>query len=86
MPTRFGHDFGYVIIPGLTTPSESTDLLAITDCVVVCTRSSAWPHARVVQKQFPPYSTGDDIWGMQHAMHPELREPVFARWGASKLK
>jgi len=73
---------GYVIIPGLTTPSERADLLAATDRVVARTRSGAWPHARVVGKQFPPYGTGDDIWGVQHAMHPELGEPVFARWYA----
>jgi hypothetical protein len=73
---------GYVIIPGLTTPSEQIELLAATDRVVARTRSGAWPHARVVGKQFPPFGTGDDIWGVQHAMHPELAEPVFARWYA----
>jgi len=73
---------GYVIIPGLTAPSEYADLLAATDRVVARTRSGAWPHAPVVGKQFPPYGTGDDVWGVQHAMHPELGEPVFARWYA----
>ena len=73
---------GYVIIPGLLTPSEHADLLAATDRVVACTRSGSWPHARVVGKQFPPYGVGDDIWGVQHAMHPALGEPSFARWYA----
>jgi hypothetical protein len=73
---------GYVIIPGLLTPSEHADLLAATDRAVARTRSGSWPHARVVGKQFPPYGVGDDIWGVQHAMHPALEEPVFARWYA----
>ena len=73
---------GYVIIPGLLTPSEHADLLAATNRVVARTRSGLWPHARVVGKQFPPYGIGDDIWGVQHAMHPALEEPVFARWYA----
>ncbi|KAH9984914.1 hypothetical protein BJV77DRAFT_1062082 [Russula vinacea] len=73
---------GYVIVPGLLTPSEHADLLAATDRVVACTRSGSWPHARVVGKQFPPYGVGDDIWGVQHAMHPALGEPSFARWYA----
>jgi hypothetical protein len=73
---------GYVIIPGLLTPHEHADLLAATNRVVACARSGSWPHARVVGKQFPPYGIGDDIWGVQHAMHPALEEPIFARWYA----
>lgn len=73
---------GYVIIPGLLTPSERTDLLAATSRVVARTRSGSWPHARVVGKQFPPYGIGDDIWGVQHTMHPALEEPIFAQWYA----
>ena len=74
--------YGFVIIPGLLTPSEHTDLLAATDRVVARTRTGPWPHARVVGKQFPPYGVGDDIWGVQHVMHPALEEPIFARWYA----
>ena len=76
---------GYVIIPGLLTPSEHADLLAATNRVVARTRSGSWPHARVVGKQFPPYGIGDDIWGVQHAMHPALEEPIFARWYAGDV-
>lgn len=83
---------GYVIIPGLLTPSEHADLLAATNRVIARTRTGSWPHARVVGKQFPPYGIGDDIWGVQHAMHPALEEPIFARWytgdavrGAAKM-
>jgi len=73
---------GYVIIPGLLTPSEYADLLAATDRAVARTRTASWPHAWVVGKQFPPYGAGGDIWGVQHAMHPALEEPIFARWYA----
>jgi len=83
---------GYVIIPGLIKPSEHADLLAATNRVIARTRSGSWPHVRVVGKQFPPYGIGDDVWGVQHAMHPALEEPVFARWysgdvvrGAAKM-
>jgi hypothetical protein len=74
---------GYVIIPGLMTPSEHADLFAATERAVARTRSGAWPQARVVGKQFPPYGVGGaDIWGVQHVMHPALGEPAFARWYA----
>ena len=83
---------GYVIIPGLLTLSEHADLLAATNRVIARTRTGSWPHARVAGKQFPPYGIGDDIWGVQHAMHPALEEPIFSRWytgdavrGAAKM-
>ncbi|KAI0247337.1 hypothetical protein BJV78DRAFT_1246615 [Lactifluus subvellereus] len=75
---------GYVIIPDLVTSSEHADLLAATERAVARARSGSWPHARVVGKQFPPYGVGADIWGVQHAMHPALGEPVFARWYAGE--
>ena len=73
---------GYVIVRGLVTPSENAHLLAATERAAARTRSGSWPHARVVGKQFPPYGDGDDVWGVQHAMHPALGEPAFARWYA----
>ena len=71
---------GYVIVRGLLTHSSHVTLLAATERAVTRTRSGSWPHARVVGKQFPPYGAGDDVWGVQHAMHPALGEPEFARW------
>lgn len=73
---------GYVIVRGLVTPSEHADLLAATERAAARTRSGSWTHARVVGKQFPPYGAGDDVWGVQHVMHPALGEPAFARWYA----
>ncbi|KAH9009429.1 hypothetical protein EDB83DRAFT_2453821 [Lactarius deliciosus] len=73
---------GYVIVRGLVMPSEHADLLAATDRATAQTRSGSWTHARIVGKQFPPYGAGDDVWGVQHAMHPALGEPAFARWYA----
>jgi hypothetical protein len=74
--------YGYVVIPGLIGPSEHNDLVAATDRTVARTRSGSWPYARVVGKQFPPFGVGDDIWGVQHVMHPALGEPSFARFYA----
>ncbi|KAI0262042.1 hypothetical protein BC834DRAFT_406720 [Gloeopeniophorella convolvens] len=73
---------GFVVIPGLVSPQEHTDLLAATERTTARTRTGTWPHARVVGKQFPPYGAGSDVWGVQHAMHPALGEPAFARWYA----
>lgn len=73
---------GYVVVQGLLTSSEHADLLAATERATARTRSGSWPHARVVGKQFPPYGIGDDVWGVQHVMHPEIGEPAFARWYA----
>ena len=41
----------------------------------------------IIGKQFPPFDTEDalpDVWGVQHVMHPDLNEPEFATWYASR--
>lgn len=46
-------------------------------------------HSRLVGVQFPPWhpTENPDIWGVQHLMHPDLHEPVFAEWyGSPKLQ
>lgn len=44
-------------------------------------------YSRLVGTQFPPWAEGTDVWGVQHLMHPELKEPVFAEWyGSSQLQ
>ncbi|KAF3105787.1 hypothetical protein TWF569_008914 [Orbilia oligospora] len=41
-------------------------------------RREEWPHRRIVGKAFPPWpSSGPDIWGIQHLMHPDLKLPIF---------
>lgn len=43
-----------------------------------------WKYVRAVGKQFPPFPTDrDDIWGVQHLMHPDLHEPIFLEWYTS---
>ena len=43
-----------------------------------------WKYVRAVGKQFPPFPTDrDDIWGVQHLMHPDLHEPIFLDWYTS---
>ena len=78
-------DQGYVLVPDLIPPDLLPSLRAACDRVVTKTRAGAWPHRRTVGKQFPPFDdTNPDSWGVQHVMHPELGEPVFARWYTSE--
>jgi hypothetical protein len=43
-----------------------------------------WNYVRTVGKQFPPFPTDrEDIWGVQHLMHPDLHEPIFLEWYTS---
>jgi len=39
---------------------------------------------RMVGKQFPPWTEGDDVWGVQNIMSPELGEEVFKKWYGSE--
>jgi hypothetical protein len=60
-------------------------------CVRVLERARAgpddpvrWKFVRAVGKQFPPFPIDrDDIWGVQHLMHPDLCEPIFLEWYTS---
>lgn len=80
---RFERD-GFVIIDGLVPAPLFAELQAACARAVAKTRAGAWPHRRVVGRQFPPFDIdGEDAWGVQHVMHPELAEPAFARWYAS---
>lgn len=38
----------------------------------------------MVGKQFPPWTEGDDVWGVQNIMHPDLGEGVFREWYGSE--
>jgi hypothetical protein len=46
-------------------------------------RNREWKDVRMVGKQFPPWVDGDDVWGVQNIMHPDLHKPVFAQWYGS---
>ena len=83
LKSSFDRD-GYVIVDDLISPSQLAALQSACSRVICKTRSGEWPHRRVVGKQFPPYdSDNPDSWGVQHVMHPDLGEPVFAKWYAS---
>ncbi|PPR05020.1 hypothetical protein CVT24_010213 [Panaeolus cyanescens] len=76
--------YGYVVVPDLIPPGESDALIDACERIIDRTRAGNWPHRRVVGKQFPPYGNDHpDSWGVQHVMHPDLKEPVFARWYTS---
>lgn len=75
---------GFVVVQGLVLDEDRTGLEDACERAIARTRSGEWTHRRTVGKQFPPY--GDDhpdSWGVQHVMHPELKEPAFARWYTS---
>lgn len=72
---------GYVIVPGLIPAEFDTPLREATGRVISKTRSGGWSHRRTVGKQFPPFDNNNpDSWGVQHLMHPDLGEPIFAEW------
>ena len=76
---------GYVIVPGLIPTEFDAPLREATERVISKTRSGKWPHRRTVGKQFPPFDNNDpDSWGVQHLMHPDLGEPIFAEWYTSE--
>lgn len=78
---------GYIIVPNLIPPPLLQPLKEACNRVVFKTRKGDWPHRRIVGKQFPPFidTEGEpDSWGVQHLMHPDLEERVFAEWYGSE--
>lgn len=77
---------GYVIIDGLIPVDSFQKLTEACGRVVDKARRGDWKYCRLVGTQFPPWKEGTDVWGVQHLMHPELKETVFAEWyGSSQL-
>lgn len=75
---------GFVVIPKLISPDLREQLVEACERVIARTRSGTWTHRRTVGKQFPPFDDDNpDSWGVQHVMHPDLGEPVFAEWYTS---
>lgn len=75
---------GFVVVGDLISPEMQTQLAAACDRVISRTRSGTWTHRRTVGKQFPPFDNDNpDSWGVQHLMHPDLGESVFAEWYTS---
>ncbi|HET6387324.1 MAG TPA: phytanoyl-CoA dioxygenase family protein [Armatimonadota bacterium] len=66
---------GYVIVEAAVEPGLMTPLREAAARIADRTRRGDWPHFRAV---------GDgDVWGVQHLLHPDLGEPVFADYMAS---
>lgn len=63
-----------MVIPSLIPSHLLPSLLAASDTITDLARSRRWSQVRVVGKQFPPWTEGDDIWGVQNIMHPDLAE------------
>jgi len=83
LKARYEED-GFVIVQGLLSPDQLTTLREAAERVIDKTRAGQWPHRRVVGKQFPPFGESNpDSWGVQHVMHPDLKEKAFAEWYCS---
>jgi len=80
---------GFVVVDGLVPFDLLESLRAACDRVIEKARSGTWIERRTVGKQFPPWPRDHDpraIWAVQHVMHPQLAEPIFAQWyGSAKL-
>lgn len=69
---------GYVLIPSLLTPKETSHLRTVASRAAHLARTGQWPHFRTVPKQFPPWpkdlppAEEGGIWGVQHLLHPEM--------------
>ncbi|KAF9807774.1 hypothetical protein IEO21_08050 [Rhodonia placenta] len=78
------NDQGFIIVRDLIPVDSRKSLEEAADRAIARTRSGSWKLRRTVGRQFPPYGDDDpDSWGVQHVMHPELREPAFAQWYTS---
>lgn len=87
---------GFVVVDGLIPDELYEPLCKAADAVTDKARSGEWKNVRMVGKQFPPWTDGefvpsgdkltlgDDVWGCQNLMHPDLGEPVFAQWYGSE--
>ena len=71
------------MVDGLIPESLYSDLCSAADAVTDLARRHQWSQVRVVGKQFPPWTAGDDVWGVQNLMHPQLHQPVFSKWYGS---
>ncbi|PQE23364.1 phytanoyl- dioxygenase protein [Rutstroemia sp. NJR-2017a WRK4] len=75
---------GFVLVPGLLTQEQITELREAAKETVELAREGGWPFVRTLPKQFPPWNPADvpthGIWGVQSLMHPQLpRSPTFIR-------
>jgi hypothetical protein len=71
---------GFIIVPNLIPDEHKQALYDASARVISKTRDGSWKHRRTVGSQFPPYKDGDDSWGVQHVLHPDLGEEAFMKW------
>ena len=82
--SRYDAD-GFVVVPDLVCPEDIAELQDACDRVISLTRSGLWPYRRTVGKPYPPWTNENpDSWGVQHLMHPDLGEPIFAKYYTSE--
>lgn len=68
---------GFVKIPQLLSPRLLLAMRAACKDTTERAREGKWPYVRTVPKQYPPWQEwqdGDNIWGVQHLLHPEMKD------------
>ena len=68
---------GYLIIDHAVPADLFEPLRQATARVTARTRQGRWPYKRDAGNA--------DIWGVSHLLHPDLAEPVFARYMATPV-
>jgi hypothetical protein len=66
---------GFVIVPSLLPYHLLVALQAASKYTTERARLGKWPSVRTVPKQYPPwkpFQPGDNIWGVQHLLHPDM--------------
>ncbi|KAI8337528.1 hypothetical protein BC941DRAFT_352669 [Chlamydoabsidia padenii] len=75
---------GFVIVDNLISEEQFPKLKDACERVIDKARKGEWTHRRLVGTQFPPWTEGDDVWGVQHLLHPDLKETAFMEWYGSE--
>ncbi|KAH8551490.1 hypothetical protein BGW37DRAFT_537989 [Umbelopsis sp. PMI_123] len=75
---------GFVIIDNLIKPELLGPLREAAERAIKKARAGEWKERRFVGTPFPPWDQGTDVWGVQHLLHPDLGESIFAEWYGSE--
>jgi hypothetical protein len=66
---------GYVVVPSILDKYMLLGLKGACKYTTDAARQGKWPSVRTVPKQYPPwqpFEKGDNIWGVQHLLHPDM--------------
>jgi len=75
---------GFVIVDNLIKTELFGPLREAAERAIEKARAGEWKERRLVGTPFPPWNEGTDVWGVQHLLHPDLGEAIFAEWYGSE--